>query len=225
MGQFPSVAARRFVSGSRQLDCRRRETIHLPLEKRWLGHTERIENKHRSLSRQSKDTDHQPPERCKHHSLQQRSVYSRLRGVEQHLQGRTKKGMQGTEGSLQRRVSGNIQRSRKRVCQSGISIGYGRHDLYGKHPAPPRRRSGATCGAGRATERYCHPGAQEQKHSFNSRLLRQEHLLQNRIRWGIPTGCLTGGMYDNGWPALLVTTRKPDCQGTTGCCLSEWSIT
>lgn len=93
-----------------------------------------------------------------------------------------KKGMQGTEGSLQRRVSGNIQRSRKRVCQSGISIGYGRHDLYGKHPVPPRRRSGATCGAGRATERYCHPGAQEQKHSFNSRLLRQEHLLQNRIR-------------------------------------------
>lgn len=88
------------------------------------------------------------------------------------------KGMQGTEGSLQRRVSGNIQRSRKRVCQSGISIGYGRHDLYGKHPAPPRRRSGAACGAGRATERYCHPGAQEQKHSFNSRLLRQEHLLQ-----------------------------------------------
>ena len=70
----------------------------------------------------------------------------------------------------------------KRVCQSGISIGYGRHDLYGKHPAPPRRRSGAACGAGRATERYCHPGAQEQKHSFNSRLLRQEHLLQNRIR-------------------------------------------
>ena len=45
-----------------------------------------------------------------------------------------KKGMQGTEGSLQRRVSGNIQRSRKRVCQSGISIGYGRHDLYGKTP-------------------------------------------------------------------------------------------
>ena len=42
--------------------------------------------------------------------------------------------------------------------------------------------SGAACGAGRATERYCHPGAQEQKHSFNSRLLRQEHLLQNRIR-------------------------------------------
>lgn len=26
----------------------------------------------------------------------------------------------------------------KRVCQSGISIGYGRHDLYGKHPVPPR---------------------------------------------------------------------------------------
>ena len=25
---------------------------------------------------------------------------------------------------------------------------------------------------------------------------------------GIPTGCLTGGMYDNGWPALLVTTRN-----------------
>ena len=146
------------------------------------GILKRIENKHRSLSRQSKDTDHQSPECRKHHSLQQRSVYSRLRGVEQHLQGRTKKGMQGTEGSLQRRVSGNIQRSRKRVCQSGISIGYGRHDLYGKHPAPPRRRSGAACGTGRATERYCHPGAQEQKHSFNSRLLRQEHLLQNRIR-------------------------------------------
>ena len=27
-------------------------------------------------------------------------------------------------------------------------------------------------------------------------------------------------LYDNGWPALLVTTRKPDCQGTTGYCLS-----
>ncbi len=34
MEHFRLFAARRFVSGSRQLDCRRRETIHLPLEKR-----------------------------------------------------------------------------------------------------------------------------------------------------------------------------------------------
>lgn len=90
--------------------------------------------------------------------------------------------MQGTEGSLQRRVSGNIQRSRKGYVKVEFlsdteDMTYMENTLY--HLGEEVELLVAQ---GRATERYCHPGAQEQKHSFNSRLLRQEHLLQNRIR-------------------------------------------